>query len=110
MKQLFIPPLKHLVLLMGLLLSLPALAFESGGIYYDFQYEVDENGNTKYDDNWNPIITGLYVTSSQVDGGYTGDVVIPSTVEYEGRTYSVTSIGTSAFYNCTSLVLSLIHI
>ena len=34
---------------------------------------------------------------------YTGEVVIPSTVTYEGEEYSVTSIGYSAFDGCSSL-------
>ena len=34
---------------------------------------------------------------------YTGDVVIPSTVTYNGTTYSVTSIGYDAFLDCTGL-------
>ena len=33
----------------------------------------------------------------------TGDIIIPSGIEYDGLTYSVTSIGYNAFYNCTSL-------
>ena len=32
-----------------------------------------------------------------------GDVVIPSSVEYNGTTYSVTSIGDGAFYGCRGL-------
>ena len=58
--------------------------FEADGIYY----KIGENntvsvtyGNTKYSD----------------------DVVIPSQVVYEGKTYSVTSIGSMAFYNCIGL-------
>ena len=31
------------------------------------------------------------------------EAIIPSSVTYKGNTYSVTSIGSSAFYNCTSL-------
>ena len=31
------------------------------------------------------------------------DVVIPNTIEYGGKNYSVTTIGERAFYNCTSL-------
>ena len=31
------------------------------------------------------------------------DVVIPNTIEYGGKNYSVTTIGQWAFYNCTSL-------
>ena len=34
---------------------------------------------------------------------YSGDVTIPSTVTHDGKTYSVTSIGKSAFTHCGSL-------
>ena len=34
---------------------------------------------------------------------YSGDVVIPETVVYNEIPYSVTSIGNSAFYNCSDL-------
>ena len=34
---------------------------------------------------------------------YSGDVVIPESVEYEGKTYGVTSIGKSAFQDCSGL-------
>jgi|GEM_PF-4845547 len=40
---------------------------------------------------------------SNQHGKYSGDIVIPSTVGYEGKTYSVTSIGWGAFERCTSL-------
>ena len=36
-------------------------------------------------------------------GGYEGEVVIPSIVAYNGKTYRVTGIGTDAFGNCSSL-------
>ncbi len=35
---------------------------------------------------------------------YSGDVVIPETVVYDGTKYSVTSIGESAFEGCTGLI------
>ena len=35
--------------------------------------------------------------------GYTGEIIIPATVEYKGKTYSVTAIGESAFCDCTGL-------
>lgn len=34
---------------------------------------------------------------------YSGDIVIPATVVYEGAAYPVTSIGESAFYNCSDV-------
>ena len=37
------------------------------------------------------------------DSYYTGDVIIPASVDYNGATYSVTSIGYEAFAYCSSL-------
>ena len=37
------------------------------------------------------------------DNEYSGDVVIPETVIYNGITYSVTSVGEWCFYGCSSL-------
>ena len=42
------------------------------------------------------------VTSMQ-SGKYAGDIVIPSSINYEAKTYSVTSIGSSAFEYCSGL-------
>ena len=39
----------------------------------------------------------------QYSNEYTGDVTIPATVIYSGKTYSVTSIGSYAFYKCGGL-------
>ena len=40
---------------------------------------------------------------AQYSNEYSGNIVIPESVVYEGNTYSVTSIGASAFYNCSGL-------
>lgn len=37
------------------------------------------------------------------DGYYRGNVIIPEEIEYDSKTYKVTSIGDKAFYNCTGL-------
>ena len=61
----------------------------------DIAYEFDE--------------TALTATVIAKEPLYEGDIVIPSTVEYEGETYRVTRIGKEAFYNCnelTSIVIS----
>jgi len=34
---------------------------------------------------------------------YSGDIIIPSSVSYNNKSYSVTSIGHEAFYNCKSI-------
>lgn len=36
-------------------------------------------------------------------GEYTGNIVIPKSVDYDGNTYPVTSIGDRAFYGCSDL-------
>lgn len=41
--------------------------------------------------------------TSNGNGSYSGDVVIPEQVSYDGQTYSVTSIRRYAFYRCSSL-------
>ena len=77
--------IKYLLLLVSLLISIVANAydFEVGGIYYN------KDGNC------------AIVTSG--DSNYSGDVSIPSTVNYGGMEYSVTSIGSRAFYICYGL-------
>lgn len=49
---------------------------------------------------------GAEVVAGQSGSGrtdYTGDIVIPETIKYEGVTYKVTSIGDNAFALCTEL-------
>lgn len=78
------------------LLSLVATAatahdFEDDGIYYNY------NGEGTVE------VTYKGSTAGQYSDEYTGDVVIPSSVTCSGTTYSVTSIGNSAFYFCDGL-------
>ena len=68
---------------------------------------VNKDGVTIYY-NWINNKTELAVTyrgssHTEYDKWYSGDVVIPGSVEYNGKTYSVTSIGESAFEYCTGL-------
>ena len=80
MKKVFIT---RLIGLLALLVDLPVYAydFESGGIYYNI-----DGDNT------------VYVTSG--DMKYSGDVIISEEASYNGKKYSVTSIGTWAFDSC----------
>ena len=61
------------------------------GIWYDFD-----------DSNLTAAVT--YRGNNYFDySEYSGSVVIPDSVTYNGTTYSVTSIGEYAFYDCSSL-------
>ena len=64
-----------------------AYDFESGGIYYN----ILPGGDNAVE------VTGA-------DGNeYSGDVSIPAEVTHDGMTYSVTKVGSRAFYMCSSL-------
>ena len=41
--------------------------------------------------------------SDMVNGGYSGDIVIPSQIEYNNKTYNVRTIGAFAFNNCDGI-------
>ena len=80
-----------LLALLALLMPLVANAydFESDGIYYN----INSDG------------TSVSVQTRSSSGkSYSGSVVIPSVVTYSNKQYSVTSIGTYAFLNCTDLM------
>jgi len=86
---------KQLTLLLTLLMSMVASVVSAydaqiDGIYYNFS---GSNATVTYESYTN----GNYVSD------YEGDIVIPSTVTYAGRTYTVTSIRNYAFRNCSSL-------
>ena len=80
--------LRALFLSLAVLLSLPMLAaqVEIDGIRYDLNAEAKQ--------------AAVIAKSS---GKYSGKVIIPESVEHEGATYSVTSIGESAFFDCSNL-------
>ena len=76
-----------------LCVALPTLAydFEVDGIYYNY---LDKTAKTVE-------VTGS--SSNVYYNEYTDSVTIPSSVTYSGTTYSVTSIGSSAFFFCSGL-------
>ena len=65
--------------------------FEVDGIYYNILYGSKVAVTYQGDD--------FYSYSNE----YSGSVTIPETVTYSGTTYSVTSIGDGAFWDCESL-------
>ena len=80
--------LRALFLSLAVLLSLPMLAVEVeiDGINYDLVAKAKQATVIK-----------------KSSGKYSGEVVIPESVEHEGAAYSVTSIGDYAFVGCTGL-------
>ena len=86
---------KLLLAIIGLLLSTAALAhdFEVNGIYYNF---LDQSAKTVE-------VTYKGFSYNSYSDEYTGSVTIPSSVTYNGTTYSVTRIGADAFERCTGL-------
>ena len=86
-----------------------AMALPKVAKAYDFSYTYQ--GKTLF-----YYITDNYQHSVEVvtpvgDGYYSyvsGDVVIPDSVEYNSTKYTVTSIGSCAFYDCTSLTSIII--
>ncbi len=88
LKRTIIRPALLLILL--LFSASPALAYDCkvDGIYYD--------------------ITPANRTASVTGGSYSGDVVIPESITYDNTTYSIISIGYSAFERCTGLTSVII--
>ncbi|MCD8304575.1 MAG: leucine-rich repeat domain-containing protein [Prevotellaceae bacterium] len=92
--------LRPAALLFTLLLTaapLHAYTAKIDGIYYYF-----------YSSTRTAEVTYYSSSSSYNRSAYTGSVDIPSTVKYDNTNYVVTSIGSSAFRNCTSLTKATI--
>ena len=83
------------LMLMLCVASLNASAhdFEVDGIYYDIKSSTDLTVAVTYR-GWN---------YDSYSNEYSGQVTIPETVAYNGKTYRVTSIGNDAFSYCSGL-------
>ena len=86
---------KHLftVLLLLFCTVVNAHDFEVGGIFYSITDATNKTVAVTYKGG----SSGVYSNE------YTGNVVIPESVAYNGNTYSVTSIGVEAFKGCSGL-------
>ena len=90
----FILMKKYFLLLTLLCLSLSARAHDAevDGIFYNLDADNKTATVTFQGDNYDSY-----------NNEYSGDVVIPETVIYNGITYSVTSLGWACFTYCSSL-------
>ncbi len=70
-----------------------AYDFMSGGLAYNILKDGTVSVTSK-----NPKKKNTFV-----DGGYSGKIVVPSSVKYKGSTYKVSEIGERAFYHCEKL-------
>ena len=86
--------IKTTLILLALLMPLLANAhdFEVDGIYY---YIINKN---------KAMVTCKGSDGSQYSNEYSGSVVIPETVSYNGTSYTVTFIGNDAFFGCSGLM------
>ena len=86
---------KFFTLFLALVASLQLFAYTAqiDGIYYNIY-----NGDNPY-----ATVTYLYYRTSSNSSAYNGEVVIPSSIVYNGTTYPVISIDRYAFYYCSSL-------
>ena len=96
--------MKRLLSLTALLLiAVASFAYDAriDGIYYDFS---GNEATVTYK-------TYTYKTSLKEDdrysSDYSGDIVIPEIIQYNNKTYVVTSIGTHAFTNCSIASVTL---
>lgn len=93
--------IKHFLLTVAVLLcniSANAHDFEVDGIYYNITSEEDLTVAVTFKGE------NIYDFSDR----YTGSVNIPKTVTHNSIIYNVTSIGESAFYNCSGLTSVII--
>ena len=86
---------KSLLAAVLLLCSTVATAhdFQIGGIFYNITSSTEKTVS----------VTFRGYSFDTYSNEYTGDVTVPSTVAYNGNTYSVTRIGNEAFRSCSGL-------
>ena len=89
MRHYYLKAICLLLLLLGTVATAGAYDFVSNGIYYNITNSTNKTVEVTYKDtNYN---------------SYSGSVSIPSTVTNSGTTYSVTSIGSYAFQDCSGM-------
>ena len=90
---------KQLLLLVMTILPMVAMA-------HDIAVN-NEQGKTIYyvwtNNNTELAVSYRGSSSWSYNDRYSGEVIIPASVNYNGGTYSVTSIGGAAFYGCSGL-------
>ena len=81
-----------------LLLTVSTISWANGTKINDIYYVLDSSKKTA-----SVTYTGTTIDYNPSSTAYTGSITIPSTVTYNSMTYSVTSIGSYAFRDCSGL-------
>ena len=104
--KILLPPFREglgMQIMKKLLSTLFLALVASLGIIYASDTKVDGIWYLFDDSNKTATVTYRGSRYNSYDNEYSGSVVIPSSVTYNGTTYSVTSIGKYAFFGCSSL-------
>lgn len=88
----------YIKLMLVVLLSIASFSasahdFKVGGIYYNIMSTTDLTAEVTYGGGYADLGTS-----------YSGNVAVPASVSYEGKTYKVTSIGSEAFSKSSQLL------
>lgn len=96
--------MKKVLLFVMPLFSLAVSAYDVkiGGIYYNLNYTLQTAEVTSYG---SPEST---YDISENKRNYRGRVIIPSSVSYDGRSYTVNTIGYAAFWGCDDMTFVVI--
>lgn len=86
MKQ-FYWKMAMIVIILAICMNASGYDFEVNGIFYGY----------------NASDQTAFVTYERWENSYSGDIVIPSSVIYQGKEMAVNKIGDRAFFNCTEL-------
>lgn len=99
--------LKSLLIMACILyrINISAYDFEVDGIYYNITSIADKTVEVTNGPPTDIIVnpTGEVHLVIQSSNAYSGDIVIPSSVQYQNYTFNVTAIGRSAFHYCEYL-------
>ena len=87
------------------LIPIVCLLVSSHAFAYDFEVFSEESGNYIYYNILSETDQTVSVTYKDKEyNSYNGYIVIPETVQYEEKIYTVKEIGTSAFRSCSDLL------
>ncbi len=86
-----------------ILLTVLMSMFGAKAFAYDIEVSNKDGVTIWYNFIGETELAVTYQSTSYYSNEYSGNVVIPESVDYGGNTYSVTSIGESAFRDCSNL-------